>query len=170
MMTSGIQSIVDTYVRLRRIDALTSLRAHRQKLLAGASDTSDFNFAVAREHFQRDIAAIDAGLNRAMTQSDWSIRGAMDPLNEKEITGWVQNTQHPDLPVLLGVYFDGELAGEILANRFRPELVKAGVGNGHHGFVFVLPPGAHQSINSLEVRAPYETIIVYSRTTGQASA
>jgi hypothetical protein len=80
-MTSGIQSIVDTYVRLGRIDALTSLRAHRRKLLAVASDRSHFNFAVARE----------------------------------------------------------------------------------------LPPGAHQSIKSLEVRAPYETIIVYSRTAGRAS-
>jgi hypothetical protein len=168
-MTSGIQSIVDTYVKLRRIDALTSLRAHRQKLLAAASDRSHFNFAVAREHYQRDIAVIDAGLNRVMPQTDWTIRGAMDPLGEKEITGWVQNTRHPDLPVLLGVYFDGELAGEILANRFRPELVKAGIGNGHHGFVFALPPGAHQLIKSLEVRAPYETIIVYSRTAGQAS-
>jgi hypothetical protein len=105
-----------------------------------------------------------------MPQTDWSIRGAMDPLGEKEITGWVQNTRHPDLPVLLGVYFDGRLAGEILANRFRPELAKAGIGNGHHGFVFALPPGAHQSVNSLEVRAPYETIIVYSRTASRASA
>jgi hypothetical protein len=169
-MTSGIQSIVDTYVRLRRIDALTSLRAHRQKLLAAASDRSHFNFAVAREHYQRDIAVIDAGLNRVMPQTDWTIRGAMDPLSDKEITGRVQNTQHPDLPVLLGAYFDGQLAGEILANRFRPELVKAGIGNGYHGFVFALPPGAHQSVKSLEVRAPYETIIVYSRTAGQASA
>jgi hypothetical protein len=33
-MASGIQSIVDTYVKLGRIDALTSLRAHRRKLLA----------------------------------------------------------------------------------------------------------------------------------------
>jgi len=52
-MTSGIQSIVDTYVKLRRIDALTSLRAHRRKLLAEASDRSHFNFAVAREHDRR---------------------------------------------------------------------------------------------------------------------
>jgi hypothetical protein len=168
-MTSGIQSIVDTYVKLGRIDALTSLRAHRRKLLAAASDRSHFNFAVVREHYQRDIAVIDAGLNRVMPQTDWAIRGAMDPLGETEIAGWVQNTRHPDLPVLLGVYFDGELAGEILANRFRPELVKAGIGNGHHGFVFALPPGAHQLVKSLEVRAPYETIIVYSRTAGQAS-
>jgi hypothetical protein len=71
---------------------------------------------------------------------------------------------------VLLVYFDGELAGEILANRFRPELVTAGIGNGHHGFVFALTPGAHQSIKLLEVRAPYETIIVYSRTAGRASA
>jgi hypothetical protein len=169
-MTSGIQSIVDTYVKLRRIDALTSLRAHRRKLLAAASDRSHFNFAVTREHYQRDIAAIEAGLNRVMPQTDWAIRGAMDPLGETEITGWVQNTRHPDLPVLLGVYFDGRLAGEILANRFRPELVEAGIGNGHHGFVFALPLGTHQSVNSLEVRAPYETIIVYSRTANRASA
>jgi len=168
-MTSGIQSIVDTYVKLRRIDALTSLRAHRRKLLAEASDRSHFNFAVAREHYQRDIAVIDAGLNRVLPQNDWTIRGAMDPLSEKEIMGWVQNTRHPDLPVLLGVYFDGEPAGEILANRFRLELVTAGIGNGQHGFVFALPPGAHQSIKSIEVRAPYETIIVYSRTPGQVS-
>jgi hypothetical protein len=169
-MAGGIQSIVDTYVRLLRVDALTSLRVHRQNLLAGASDRSHFNFAVIREHYERDIAIIDAGLNRVMTREDWSIRGAMDPLSETEIAGWVQNTRHSDLPVLLGVYFDGKLAGEILANRFRPELVEAGIGNGHHGFVFPLPPGAHQSINSLEVRAPYETIIVYSKRTGRASA
>jgi hypothetical protein len=94
-MTSGIQSIVDTYVRLRRIDALASLRAHRRKLLAAAIDRSHFNFAVAREHYQRDIAVIDAGLNRVMTQKDWSIRGAMDPLSDKEIT---DGSRTPSIP------------------------------------------------------------------------
>jgi len=162
-MTSGIQSIVDAYVKLGRIDALTSLRVHRQKLLAGACDRSHFDFSVPREHYERDIAVIDAGLNRVMPQHNWTIRGSVDPLKEKEITGWVQNTQFPDLPVLLGVYLDGELVAEALANGFRPELVEAGIGNGRHGFAFALPPGTHRSVNSLEVRAPYETLIIFTR-------
>jgi hypothetical protein len=82
-MGSGIQSIVDSYVELRRIDALTSLKTHRQKLLAGASDRSHFNFSVVREHYEQDIAVIDAGLNRVKTKNEWTIRGAMDPLSEK---------------------------------------------------------------------------------------
>ncbi len=169
-MTAGIQSIVDAYVKLRKIDVLTNLRAHRQKLLARASDTSHFDFSVSRKRFEQDIAVIEAGLNRLLAQTEWTIRGAMDPLSATAIAGWVQNTQHPDLPVLVGLYIDGKLASETLANRFRPELIKAGVGNGHHGFAFALPTGAHKSINSLEVRAPYETLIVYSRKTGETSA
>ena len=105
-----------------------------------------------------------------MSQKDWTIRGAMDPLGDKEITVCVQNTQHPDLPAPLGVYLYGKLAGEILAYPFRPELVKAGIGNGHHGFVFALPAGTHQSVDLLEVWAPHETIIVYSRAAGRTSA
>jgi hypothetical protein len=39
----------------------------------------------------------------------------------------------------LDIYADGKLIGQVLANRYRKELAKAGIGSGHHGFEFTSP-------------------------------
>jgi hypothetical protein len=162
-MPSGIQSIVEFYVRTQNIEALTGLRTHRKKLLSALIDHAHYDFSVTRQGNEQDLIAIETGLNQVIPPDQWSIRGACDPFNNTEVTGWVQNEQHPDLPVLVGFYVDGQLVAEGLANLHRPVPVETGNGSGHHGFRFTLPPGSLDTLTSLELRAPFEMLIQYSK-------
>ena len=52
------------------------------------------------------------------------------------IAGWAQNPDHPEAPVCLEIYAGGRLIGQVLANRYREDLERAGLGSGCHGFEF----------------------------------
>jgi hypothetical protein len=69
------------------------------------------------------------------------LRGYIDRVSETCIAGWAQNADHPEAPVCLGIYADGRLIGEVLANNYRDDLKRAGLGSGRHGFEFTPPLG-----------------------------
>lgn len=74
------------------------------------------------------------------------LRGHIDLATRQRVVGWVQDPDEPERPVSLLVTVDDELAARVLANGYRADLEKAGVGSGRHGFDAVLrhgvPPGA----------------------------
>ena len=80
------------------------------------------------------------------------LRGNVDHLGKASISGWAQNTDHPEAPVCLDIYADGKLIGRSLANRYRQDLAHAGLGSGCHGFEFVPPAGLSFAARSIEVR------------------
>lgn len=97
--------------------------------------------------------ALRAGLR---TQDDESAaaapRGVIDVINRHRIAGWAQNPQHPEAPVCLDIYTDGRLIGRTLANRYREDLRRAGLGSGRHSFEFVPPAGVAVTAQAVEVR------------------
>ena len=46
----------------------------------------------------------------------------------------------------------GRLIGQVLANRYREDLKKAGLGSGHHGFEFKPPENLFYTSGAVEVR------------------
>ena len=46
----------------------------------------------------------------------------------------------------------GQLIGQVLANRHRDDLARAGLGSGHHSFDFTPPAGLALAPGSVEVR------------------
>ena len=67
------------------------------------------------------------------------LRGHIDIISSAEICGWAQNVDHPEGPVCLDILDQGQLIGQVLADGYREDLEKAGVGSGHHGFKFAVP-------------------------------
>lgn len=67
------------------------------------------------------------------------LRGHLDLINLAVMSGWVQDTIHPDEPVSLIVTSNGSLIARVLANRYRDDLKDADVGSGRHGFELLLP-------------------------------
>jgi hypothetical protein len=57
------------------------------------------------------------------------------------VTGWAQDEGCPEAPVCLDIYAGNELLGQAIANRHRPDLEAAGIGDGRYGFEFVPPEG-----------------------------
>jgi hypothetical protein len=157
--TSGIKSTVQLYVRLENTVALSELRelrVNRLKFLSQCADTEQFSFSLLREHCQKDIRAIDAGLLELA--KDEPLRGHVDVFSFQKIAGWAQYVQHPEIPVTLGIYFDNEPAVQVVADRYRPDLKAKKLGSGHHGFEFI-PAKFFLSSQVIEVRAPNGKVI-----------
>jgi hypothetical protein len=65
--------------------------------------------------------------------------GVHDPGDGRTITGWAWDSSRPDSPVEV-VILDGDRPlATVTADRFRPDLLGAGKGNGRHGFIYPMP-------------------------------
>ena len=93
-----------------------------------------------------------AGLEAPVEPTCATLRGYVDVASTRRIAGWAQNPEHPEAPVCLDVRVGGQLIGQVLANRYREDLQRAGLGSGHHGFELALPAGLAVAPTSVEVR------------------
>jgi hypothetical protein len=82
------------------------------------------------------------------------LRGWIDAIeNGRFVTGWAQDMDHPECPVLLHITLGGEIIGTVLACDARGDLREAGIGNGQCSFTFELPaPIAQDVVHRLLVR------------------
>jgi hypothetical protein len=104
------------------------------------------------ETVRRHIA-LRAGLLRAADPPRIGpLRGYVDLASPSCIAGWAQNVDHPEAPVCLDIYVGGLLIGQVLANRYREDLQRAGLGNGHHSFEFAPTAGLAFAPDTVEVR------------------
>ncbi|BBK36539.1 hypothetical protein STAQ_16170 [Allostella sp. ATCC 35155] len=76
-----------------------------------------------------------------------SVSGQIETIEEGCIAGWARDAERPMRRLEVFLWIDGRLAGRTLANRARPDLEQAGIGDGRHGFAFVdLVPTAAQEL------------------------
>jgi hypothetical protein len=104
------------------------------------------------EAVRRGIAQRAGLLRAADGPRTGELRGYIDLASETCIAGWAQNADHPEAPVCLDIYADGRLIGEVLANRYRDDLERAGLGSGRHGFEFTPQVELAFGYQALEVR------------------
>ena len=81
-----------------------------------------------------------------------ALRGFIDLVSPRCIAGWAQNVDYPEAPVCLDIYAGNRLIGQILANRYREDLKRAGLGSGCHSFEFTSPDVLDFVSDALEVR------------------
>jgi autotransporter passenger strand-loop-strand repeat protein len=67
--------------------------------------------------------------------------GRIDTVAPDRITGWAQDGDDPDVPVALQILDNGRLIARVLANRYRADLERAGIGRGRHSFDVAIPGG-----------------------------
>jgi autotransporter-associated beta strand protein len=67
--------------------------------------------------------------------------GNLDGIDGNSITGWAYDPERPDQPVTLEVLDGDGLLAQVVANRYRDDLVEAGYGDGRHGFELRLASG-----------------------------
>ncbi len=60
--------------------------------------------------------------------------GNVDRVGYDEIAGWVWDPDNPDEPVDIEILDGDSVVLKLSADRFRPDLAEAGLGNGRHGF------------------------------------
>jgi hypothetical protein len=96
--------------------------------------------------------AMRAGLRSAAGPRIGALRGFIDLITPHCITGWAQNADHPEAPVCLDIFAGDRLIGQTLANRYRQDLERAGLGSGRHCFEFTPPAGISLARKAVEVR------------------
>ena len=67
------------------------------------------------------------------------LRSFLDEVGRNRIAGWAQDEAQPGAPLSLLILVDDALVARVLANRHRPDLAAAGIGDGRHGFRFEFP-------------------------------
>jgi Hint domain len=87
-----------------------------------------------------------------------ALRGYVDRVTAACVAGWAQNLDHPEAPVCLDIYAGGQLIGQVLANSYREDLQKAGMGSGRHSFEFTLPPELVVAPDEIEVRRSLDSV------------
>ncbi len=97
--------------------------------------------------------AVRAGLAIASQPVPGELRGFVERIEAGRLLGWAQDARFPDAPVCLDIAIDGAVLMRVVAERYRGDLHRAGVGNGQHGFEAALPEIlAAQTIDRLIVR------------------
>ncbi len=91
------------------------------------------------QSLQRRLAA-RAGVVISSKQ-DGPLRGFVDLAGPAVVAGWAQSETNPETPVCLDILVDGKRVMLALANRYRADLQKAGLGSGKHSFEVELPVG-----------------------------
>jgi hypothetical protein len=70
--------------------------------------------------------------------------GHVERLSDSELEGWVMDQANPANPVELEVLVDGEIVATVLANRYRPDLDRAGLADGRCAFSVTMPAAASE--------------------------
>lgn len=92
------------------------------------------------------LAAIRSRIDRlaGLTPPDFEepLRGRVDAFADSVLSGWAQNPSHPEAAICLDILVNGIAVTRTLADRFRPDLLAAGLGSGCHSFRVRLPRSA----------------------------
>ncbi|MEO0296057.1 MAG: glycosyltransferase [candidate division WOR-3 bacterium] len=67
------------------------------------------------------------------------IKGFLDGIDGQYIFGWAWDPENPEKRLEVLVYVDGEPVAEGVADLYREDLERAGIGDGRHGFRIKLP-------------------------------
>jgi Hint domain len=132
--------------------------AHEYGLLYPAAALQRTRYCAPRvaDGYEVEVARrridVRAGLRSVTEPRAGALRGFVDVISPRRIAGWAQDPERPASAVCVDVFADGRLIGQALANRYRADLDRAGIGDGRHSFEFSPPPGLCFSPDAIEVR------------------
>ena len=118
-----------------------------------AGDGPILRTAAQRRLRGRSRAPADRGACRPVRPAHRSpLRGCVEMIAGCRIAGWARIAEHPEAPQCLDIVAGGRLIGQVLANRYRTDLERAGLGSGRHAFVFEPPAGRSFALDDVEIR------------------
>src|SRR5262249_17647344 len=80
-----------------------------------------------------------AGLAISPSAKLGSLSGKVEHIDSTVVRGWALNVTRANGPLCLDVLVGGVVVAQGLANQYRDDLAKAGIGSGYHGFAVELP-------------------------------
>jgi hypothetical protein len=86
------------------------------------------------------------------------LRGFVDIAGPLTVCGWAQCLRQPELPVCLDILAGGARILRVLANQYRDDLRRAGIGGGYHAFSADLRAG---TTGRIEVRRAADQALLF---------
>jgi autotransporter-associated beta strand protein len=74
------------------------------------------------------------------------LRGRVDLVTHDRITGWAFDPASPQSAVAVVVLANGVEIAHLIADRYRPDLERAGIGDGCHSFDLMMPGGLAEDV------------------------
>jgi len=100
----------------------------------------------------RTLAARAMHLRPDGAAVSWGRRGRLELATRTLVSGWAFSGADAG-PIALAILVNGAVVGRAVADRHRPDLEAAGIGDGRHGFRFRVPRGLSPNAgHSIEVR------------------
>ena len=65
-----------------------------------------------------------------------ALDGSLDAVEPFQVRGWVRDPGHPQDALTVSILLHGETVGSVRADLYRADLEQAGVGTGHHAFIY----------------------------------
>jgi hypothetical protein len=84
-------------------------------------------------------------MSRARSAPHAAWRGQVEIATRLRLEGWAWDERAPDAPVALVILVNGDVIARVLANRYRKDLLQAGIGDGRHAFALHIPGGLSPS-------------------------
>ena len=78
-------------------------------------------------------------ISKINKKTDSKIKGFLDRIDGLYVVGWAWDPEKPEERLKVVVYVDGEPVAEGVADQYREDLERAGIGDGRHGFRIKLP-------------------------------
>jgi len=66
------------------------------------------------------------------------INGFVDNISANKVSGWVWDSNRPFSKIQCEYSYKGRIRGKCVANEYRGDLAKNGIGDGYHGFTIIL--------------------------------
>src|SRR5690349_24345831 len=79
-------------------------------------------------------------LDRSLRPFRPAVSGYIDKAEHSTVMGWVWNSDHPDQRLTVDAYLGAKIVGSTVADQLRPDLARAGIGDGRYGFSCYLQP------------------------------
>jgi hypothetical protein len=107
----------------------------------------------ALEALRRELAWRARRLRSEGTMFRAALQGHLEGVEPRRLRGWAYDPEAPETPVVLVFLLNGAEIARLVADRYRPDLEKAGIGDGRHAFELDLPAGLAADLrHEIEVR------------------
>jgi hypothetical protein len=103
--------------------------------------SAKFGAEEATDNLKLIVNSADAAVGGKTSKNDGNgdYEGVADSVTSDQVAGWAWDKRKGNEPIDVNVYDGTTLLATVTANNSRSDLVKAGKGDGRHGFRFFLP-------------------------------
>ncbi len=93
------------------------------------------------------------------------LRGALSLVDKSRIAGWVQDVSRPSVPVQVKVFLGRTFVAQVVADRYREDLRRAGIGDGYHGFEAALHCFSKSRFLLVRIQCNIDGVVIGSLST-----